>query len=144
MGCALLCLNEEKQLSHTPPLITKIKKTSKIIETPHPRTPHIKKQQHCGCQEQKRREVGAARMMWTRPLWSSTDRRRRREVAVKVVSAVGSHCVIFIFVCDWRTSKGLARSEGRGEERMYGERRGEESKGITRRGRSWMALFCRA
>lgn len=32
-------------------------------------------------------------------------------MAVEVVSAVGSHCVIFISVCDWRTSKGLARRE---------------------------------
>lgn len=40
MGCALLGLNEEKQLSHTPPPTLEIKKTSKIIETP---LPHILK-----------------------------------------------------------------------------------------------------
>lgn len=36
MGCALLGLNGEKQLSHTPLPIIEIKKTSKIIETPYP------------------------------------------------------------------------------------------------------------
>lgn len=41
MGCALLGLNEEKQLSRTPPPVLEIKNTRKIIETPH--TPHIKK-----------------------------------------------------------------------------------------------------
>lgn len=41
MGCALLGLNEEKQLSHIPPPILEIKKkTSKTIETP---LPHILK-----------------------------------------------------------------------------------------------------
>lgn len=61
-------------------------------------------------------------------------------MAVEVVLAVGSHCVIFIAVCDWRTSKGLARREKR-EERRYRERQGWESRGRTGRGRSWMALF---
>lgn len=55
-------------------------------------------------------------------------------MAVEVVSAVGSHCVIFISVCDWRTSKGFARREKR-EERRYRERRGEESRGRTGKGK---------
>lgn len=50
-------------------------------------------------------------------------------MAVEVVSAVGSHCVIFISVCDWRTSKGLARRGERerneGIEKDDGERAGE-------------------
>lgn len=46
-------------------------------------------------------------------------------MAVKVVSAVGSHCVIFISVCDWRTSKGLARSEERGT-KVWRKTRGRE------------------
>lgn len=58
-------------------------------------------------------------------------------MAVEVVSAVGSHCVIFISVCDWRTSKGLARREesARGPEVLRktrgraGEYRGGEGAG---------------
>lgn len=61
-------------------------------------------------------------------------------MAVRVVWAVGSHCVIVTSVCDWRTSKGLARGE---ERRSGGVDRDEESRGaggVTRRGRR-MALF---
>lgn len=43
------------------------------------------------------------------------------KVAVEVVSAPGSHCLIFISVCDWRTSKGLG-NEGK-ERAMKGERK---------------------
>lgn len=32
-------------------------------------------------------------------------------MAVDVVSAVGSHCVIFNSVCDWRKSKGLGKRD---------------------------------
>lgn len=58
-------------------------------------------------------------------------------MAVEVVSAVGSHCVIFISVCDWRTSKGLARREKR-EERRYreeGREEGRESRGENGEGK---------
>lgn len=61
-------------------------------------------------------------------------------MAVEVVSAVGSHCVIFTSVCDWRTSKGLARrgKRERGGTKVYrqtrGERAGEEQGG---RGAGW-------
>lgn len=36
-------------------------------------------------------------------------------MAVDVVSAVGSHCVIFVSVCDWRTSTGREMREKREE-----------------------------
>lgn len=66
--------------------------------------------------EQKRRKMDAVRMPGKWPLqWSSTDRRRRRKVAVEVVPVMGSHCVTCISVCDWRTSKGLARRWKRGQ-----------------------------
>lgn len=47
-------------------------------------------------------------------------------MAVRVVWAVGSHCVIVTSVCDWRTSKGLARGE---ERRSGGVDRDKESRG---------------
>lgn len=51
-------------------------------------------------------------------------------MAIEVVTAVGSHCVIFITVCDWRTSKGLARrGEREIEEQRYRERRGGRERG---------------
>lgn len=135
MGCALLCLNEEKQLSHTPPLIFKRKRqrkkktrrnTSKIIETPP--VPHIIKNNNTVAVRNGRAGRRAQpERSGTRPRrWSSTDGRRRREVAVRVVWAVGSHCVIVTSVCDWRTSKGLARGE---ERRSGGVDRDEESRG---------------
>lgn len=54
-------------------------------------------------------------------------------MAVEVVSAVGSHCVIFTSLCDWGTSKGLARREKRegneGIETDEGEGAGGEQGG---------------
>lgn len=55
-------------------------------------------------------------------------------MAVEVVSAVGSHCVIFISVCDWRTSKGLARrGKGEGNKGLQKDKRTEEGRNRDRR-----------
>lgn len=68
--------------------------------------------------ERNRRKMDVMRRTGRWPLrWSSTDRRGRREVAVEEVSAMGSHCVIFTSVCDWRTSKRLAGKGEREKER---------------------------
>lgn len=108
-------------LTHLP---SHLRNKKRQVKSSKPPLPHILKNNNTGRWEQKRRKMDAVRTSGRWPLrWSSTDRRRRREVAVEVVSAVGSHLVIFISVCDWRTGKGLARREKRGG-RRYTERRG--------------------
>lgn len=56
-------------------------------------------------------------------------------MVVGVVSAVGSHFVICISVCDWRTSKGLAKGEKR-EQQRYRER-GTAGEGREGKGAGW-------
>lgn len=66
--------------------------------------------------------------------WPSADETRRREVAVSQSGGGGrwgSHCVVVVTsVCDWRTSKGLAR-EGAGRW-SGGMDRGEERRGRSK------------
>lgn len=137
MGCALLCLNEEKQLSHTPPSHLQKKKIKheetrvKLLKPPP--VPHIIKNNNTVAVRNRR----GGRRTQPETEWNATTplvlHRRETEVAVRAVWAVGSHCVIVTSVCDWRTSKGLARGE---ERRRGGVDRDEESRGAGGRGRS--------
>lgn len=74
--------------------------------------------------------------------WPSADETWRREVAVGQIGGGGrwggSHCAVVTSVCDWRTSKGLARERvgrggggmdgGEGRDGGEGEQGGNEKK----------------
>jgi len=117
MGCALLSLNEEKQLSHAFSPRSEIKKTNKVIEKKRfPIPPHILKNNNTVAVENRREgkwtqwerqrddhSVGRLQRGDTGERWQSKWCRR------------WDHTVWSLSVCDLRTSNGLARREGRGK-----------------------------